>query len=65
MNSSDLTCPTLLQGTMECDCRVNHVKLVPVCVRIAVFIPINVAAFILFKSVVGGGVYWRAAFNYS
>ena len=27
-----------------------------------VFIPINAVVFILFKSVVGGGVYWRAVF---
>ena len=30
-----------------------------------VFIPINAEVFILFMSVVGGGVYWRAVFNYS
>ena len=29
---------------------------------VTVLIPINAATFILFKSMVGGGIYWRAVF---
>ena len=48
------------------DCK--NVRVPTVCYNsrmYTVFIPINAAAFILFKPVVGGGVYWRAVFNYS
>ena len=51
----------LQQGRLVCPLDPREASSIPARqVELTVFIPINAVAFILFKSVVGGGIYWRA-----